>query len=98
MAKTLFDQYMSDPANMRMFEQERAICEVTNLIENVMARHNVTRAELAAKLGKSESWVTQLLDGESHKIIRTVADVFAVLGYELHFSDKPTEPPAEGKQ
>jgi transcriptional regulator with XRE-family HTH domain len=68
---------------MRLFQQERAIYEVTELIESVMAELGVTRAELARRLGKSKGWVTQLLDGEANKTIRTVADAFAVLGREF---------------
>jgi transcriptional regulator with XRE-family HTH domain len=68
---------------MRQFQQERAIYDVTELIESVMRDRGVTRSELAKKLGKSKGWVTQLLDGEANKTIRTVADVLTVLGHEL---------------
>ena len=45
---------------------------------------------LARKVGRSKSWVTQLLDGgESNKTIRTVADVLAVLGQEVRITCWP---------
>ena len=49
----------------------------------------ITRAELANRLGKSRGWVTQLLDGEANKTIRTVADAFAVLGHEFRSFSQP---------
>jgi transcriptional regulator with XRE-family HTH domain len=91
MNKTLFDEYLESPDNMRCFQQERAIYEVTELIEKLMANLGVTRTQLASKLGQSKAWVTQLLDGEKNKTIRTVADVFAVLGHEFHGSCKPIQ-------
>src|SRR5262245_3391892 len=83
MTKTLVEQYVEDPLHMRRYQQERAIYEVTELIESVMQDKGISRTELAVLLGRNKSWVTQLLDGEANKTIRTVADVFAVLGCEF---------------
>jgi len=68
---------------MRLFQQERAIYEVTELLESVMDSQKVTRSELAEKLGQSKGWITQLLDSDKNKTIRTVADILAVLGHEF---------------
>jgi transcriptional regulator with XRE-family HTH domain len=86
MTKSLVEQYVEDPAKMRLYQQERAIFEVTDLIESVMEEQGISRTKLAELLGKTKGWVTQLLDGEANKTIRTVADVFAVLGLEYHSS------------
>jgi transcriptional regulator with XRE-family HTH domain len=86
MEKTLVEKYLEDPTRVRFFQQEGAIYRVTELIESVMRKEKVTRGELAKRLGKTKGWVTQLLDGEANKTIRTVADVLAVLGHELQFS------------
>jgi transcriptional regulator with XRE-family HTH domain len=91
MTKTLVEQYVEDPAHMRLFQQERAIYEVTELIESVMAQEKVSRSKLAERLGQSRSWVTQLLDGQKNKTIRTVADVFAVLGREYCSFQRPIQ-------
>ncbi len=82
MKKTLVEEFVADPKHMRLYQQERAIYEVTELLESRMAELGVSRAELARRLGKTRGWVTQLLDGEANKTIRTVADAFAVLGQE----------------
>jgi transcriptional regulator with XRE-family HTH domain len=83
MSKSLVEAYVDDPRNMRLFQQERAIHEVTELIESVMRAKGVSRSELASRMGREKSWITQMLDGESNKTIRTVADALAVLGCEF---------------
>ena len=91
MAKTLVEAYVEDPVQMRLFQQERSIYEVTELIESLMKAQNVSRSELAARLGKTKGWVTQLLDGEANKTLRTIADAFAVLGHEYRASSRPIQ-------
>jgi transcriptional regulator with XRE-family HTH domain len=90
-AKTLVEQYVEDPVHMRLFQQERAVYEVTELIEAVMAELGISRSQLAAKLGRSKGWITQLLDGDRNKTIRTVADVLAVMGREFRSSQRPIQ-------
>jgi len=74
---------------------ERAIVRVTKQIEEAMEIKGVNRTELAKRLGRSKGWVTQLLDGENNKTIRTLAYVFAVLdaqfetGYIFNADVKP---------
>lgn len=91
MGKTIVEEFVEDSDNMRLYQQERAIYEVTEKIEAAMEDRYVGRSELAERLGKSKSWVTQLLDGEANKTIRTVADVFAVLGYEMRIFYDPIQ-------
>ncbi len=62
---------------------ERAIIRVTEQLEEAMDVRGMSRADLARELGRTKGWVTQLLDGENNKTIRTVAYVFAVLGAEM---------------
>jgi transcriptional regulator with XRE-family HTH domain len=87
--KPLVEQYLENSDNMRVFQQERAIYRVTELIESVMQAEGITRSELAKRLGRNKGWVTQLLDGEANKTIRTVADVLAVMGREFRSSATP---------
>lgn len=101
MTKTLVEEYVADPLHMRLFQQERAIFEVTEQLEEAMREGGVSRSELATRLGKTKGWVTQLLDGEANKTIRTVADAFAVLGLAyrsfygpIQLSNAPTAPAA----
>jgi hypothetical protein len=89
MAKSYLEEFVESPDNMRLFQQERAITDVTELICRVMKEEGYTRTMLAAKLGKSKGYVTQLLDGERNKTIRTVADVLAMLGREFYSCERP---------
>src|SRR5262249_25268548 len=91
MSETFAEKFVKDPARMRLFQQERAIYEVTDLLDSLMREKGISRATLARRLKKSRGWVTQLLDGESNKTIRTVADVFAVLGQEYRSSYRPIQ-------
>jgi len=97
MEKTVVEKYVDDPKRMRLFQQERAIVEVTDLLEAELEKAGISRSKFAEKLGKSKGWVTQLLDEEGNKTIRTVADAFAVLGLEfkaycqpIQISNKPS--------
>src|ERR1700676_5155525 len=74
MNKTYLERFLEKPENLRLFLQERAVHDVTDLLEASMKEVGVSRSELARRLGVSRSWVTQLLDGEANKTIRTVAD------------------------
>lgn len=89
MKKTLVEKFVENPLYMRLFQQERAIFDVTNQLESAMEECGVTRAQLAELLGKSRGWVTQLLDGEANKTIRTIADAFSVLGQEFRSFYQP---------
>lgn len=91
MTATLLEEFVSSEAGMRRFQQERAISAVTGLIRQAMDEQGIKRSELASRLGKSAGWVTQLLDGEANKTIRTVADVLAVLGEEMKITLRPIQ-------
>lgn len=68
----------------RLYWQERTILDVTERILQIMAESNVSRSELARRLGKSKGYVTQLLNGTTNMTLRTVTDVFTVLGHAIN--------------
>jgi transcriptional regulator with XRE-family HTH domain len=76
---------------MRVWQQERAIFEVTELICELMDSENVTRTELANRLNKTKGYISQLLDGQTNMTVRTISDVFTALGRALHVFDGPME-------
>jgi hypothetical protein len=84
-----YEKITNTPDKMRRYQQERAIESVTALIQRLMAHENVSRADLARKLDKSPGWITQLLDGERNKTVRTLSDVFWALGQSLAFGATP---------
>ena len=89
MSKSFLERFVESQPNMRRFQQERAILQATGEICVALESQSLTRAELAERLNKTPGWVTQLLDGKKNKTIRTVADVLAVLGREMHISSRP---------
>lgn len=56
-----------------------------------MEETQITRAELARRLGTSKGYVTQLLDGTANMTLRTVSDVFVALGREFHPGETPID-------
>lgn len=98
MSQTLTDQLTSTPEGMALFQQERLILEVTELICGLMDEQRVSRAELARRLKTSRAHVTQILDGGANMTLRTVADALTALGCSLHVSSAPLAPnsPARG--
>jgi len=89
MAQTLTETLTATPEGMRLYQQERAILEVTELLCEIMEEERVTRSELATRLGKTRGYVTQLLAGRANMTLRTISDVFGALGRAVHFQDGP---------
>ena len=65
--------------------REIAVETVTGLICKLMAEKDISRTQLAERLGKSRGWITQLLDGERNKTVATLSDVLVALGHSLQF-------------
>jgi transcriptional regulator with XRE-family HTH domain len=89
MTDTLIEKLTKTPDGMRLYQQERAIQELTDLVCELMDEQHVTRADLARRLGKTPGYITQLLDGRANMTIRTIADVLHALNRALHFQDGP---------
>ena len=81
--KTLRETVTSTKRGLLVWQQERTILEITELICALMERDHFSRAELARRLKKSRGYVSQLLDGGTNMTARTISDVLTVLGYEL---------------
>lgn len=89
MTETLVERLTRTPEGMRLYQQERAIQEITELICEVMEEEPISRSELAKRLGKSKGYITQLLDGRSNMTVRTISDVFTALRRAVHFQEGP---------
>jgi len=86
---TLTEKLTKTDEGMRLYQQERAILEVTELLCQVLEEDDVSRAELARRLGKTKGYITQLLDGRANMTIRTISDVFTALERAVHFQGGP---------
>ena len=89
MAKSVLDQFASDPEELRLFQHDRLIVAVTELICEEMKKRGCKRSELASALGKSKSYVSQCLDGERNLTLRTIADMLTALGLRMTVSAEP---------
>lgn len=64
----------------RGLRQEELILEVTEAMARALRSSGLTQTELAARLGKSKGFISQILGGGSNLTLRTLADVSAALG------------------
>ena len=81
--KTLMDEYLEDPEFARLMAQGDLIMEVTETLCELLEKENISRKELADRLGKSKGFISQLLNGGRNLTLRTVADILHVLGYKV---------------
>lgn len=71
----------------RLVAQEMLIESATEKLLELMERHDVSKAELARRIGKSRPFITQVMDGSRNMTLRTVADLAFALGYELRLGE-----------
>lgn len=91
MSETLTERLTKTREGMRLYQQERAILDVTELVCQVMEEQDVSRSELAQRIGKTKGYITQLLDGRRNMTVRTISDVFTALDRAVHFQEGPLE-------
>ena len=89
MAKSLVERVTSTKEGNRLYQQECAILAATELICGIMEDNNVSRSDLAARMGKTKGFVSQLLDGSANMTIRTIADIFTALDHRVRFHANP---------
>lgn len=69
-----------------LFAQEDIIFNVTEDILLAMEKLDVSKSELAERIGKSKSYITQLLSGSRNMTLRTLSDICLSLGSEIKIS------------
>lgn len=67
----------------RIDQQEWLILQVTLHIEKLMQDQEVSKSELARRLGVNRAYITQLLDGQTNMTLKKVADVMLALDSSL---------------
>src|SRR6266480_1905685 len=70
----------ASPERTRIYAQESLIVDVAEEIWAALAEAKMTKADLAARLGKSKAFVTQVLNGSRNMTLRTLADISSALG------------------
>lgn len=79
----LLESYLKDEQFARLLAQDEFILEMTETLCEILEKENISRQELAHRLGKSKGFISQLLNGGRNLTLRTIADICHVLGYKL---------------
>lgn len=85
MSDLLKEWIAESPENERQFAEEGLILEVAEAIFQAMETKNMSKSDLAASLGKSKAYVSQLLSGSRNMTLRTLADIAFALGMKAAF-------------
>lgn len=79
--KSFFDNLINESkANEKLAARRDLQLNLTEDILIQMERRNVTKAELSRRLGKSRSYVSQVLDGDRNMTIGSLSDICYELG------------------
>jgi transcriptional regulator with XRE-family HTH domain len=95
---TMVDEFTSTPEGMAQFQQERVILDVAVLIRALLKEQGLAKADLAARLGRSKAFVTQLLNGRANMTLRTLSDIMCSLNRSLRIASGPLEARAPGER
>ena len=71
----LNDWVAASSEQQRLFAQEKLIVDAAEEIWAAMEKPQCSKAQLAAALGKSKAFVSQILDGSRNMTLRTLADI-----------------------
>jgi len=83
-----FSKQMKDPEFLKAFAREGLIIDIQEEICRLMEENDVSRNELAKRMGKTKGFITQILNSGRNLTLRTVADVFTALEAEITIKAK----------
>ena len=63
---------------------ERFAIEATEIICRILKKRNISRTELARRMGVHQVQVTKMLAGQKRVGIRSLSKAFHALGYSMH--------------
>ena len=88
--KDFLDAWAADSEERtRLLAHERLITEVTEALWEAMQRADVSKSELASRLGKTKGHVSQLFSGSRNMTLRTLAEISEVLDCTVSISIRP---------
>ena len=87
--KSQYAILMQDPAFRKNLAVEALVLEAAEVVSRLMMEQDLSKADLARKLGKSRAWVTQLLNGSANMTVRTLAEVTFALDAEVRLAAQP---------
>jgi transcriptional regulator with XRE-family HTH domain len=81
--------------------QEELILDATEALARALRSCGMTQSELAARLGKTKGFVSQILGGGKNLTLRTLADVAGALGCKVEIqlrAEKAMNTPASSPE
>lgn len=81
--KTLYEEYVEDTEFERLMAQEDLIMDVTESFCALLEDEKISKSTLAKIMGKTKSYVSQLLNGGRNLTLRSMADIAYSLGYTI---------------
>ncbi len=82
-AKTAFDRWKADPAYAAAYDALAPEYEIASAIIGARARAGLTQAELAERIGTSQSAIARLESGRAKPATRTLEKIAAATGSRL---------------
>jgi transcriptional regulator with XRE-family HTH domain len=76
------ERELPDPNDQRAYARERAYVAVSEAIGEHLEHANLSRTDLAAKLGVSKGWISRAVRGQN-LTLRSIADILWACGMEL---------------
>jgi len=99
-AKDMFYSKGKDFSNAdeKAYAREDLVFNVTEDLLLMLEDLSISKAELARKLGKSKSYVTQILSGSRNMTLGSFSDICFVLGFkpEIKLPVEPANPSQNG--
>jgi len=86
------EQWQNDP----VYQAEKLKLMLMEHVSAVMEEKNISRAELARRLGSSRAYITRLLDGSANMTVETLTRLSLALGCRLYIELR--EEPQRGRR
>jgi len=87
--KSAVEELLETQDGRREFAKEELAVEATEVISELMQKEKVSKSELAKRIGKSKSYVTQLLSGSRNMTMHTFAEMLFALEYKAQLRAVP---------
>lgn len=84
-----YEQYIARFRDTPEFQTERVLVDIGEQIVSQMESQEITRAELARRLGVSRPFVTRLLTGNPNLTVKTLVRVASAVGLVVDVSLEP---------
>ncbi len=82
--KSWVEQQLEDPLFRRELDMERASFEFVEQLDHLLEMQNLSRSDLARRLGKTSAHVTQSLRRGRNLTIKTMVEIADAVSHEVH--------------